>query len=55
MKCSENLNLLYFKFQIRLQSFTWKMENKNIFVEEKTLDDRTAPRPRKADLKNGSC
>jgi hypothetical protein len=40
MKCYENLNLLHFKFWIRLQSFTRKMENRNIFVEAKTLDDQ---------------
>jgi hypothetical protein len=27
-------------FRIRLQSFKWKIENKNIFAEAKTLDDR---------------
>jgi hypothetical protein len=40
MKYSKNLTSLQFKFWIRLQSFKRKIENKNIFVEAKTLNDR---------------
>jgi hypothetical protein len=36
MKYSENLTLLQFKFQIRLQSFKQKIKNKNI-LRKRTL------------------
>jgi hypothetical protein len=44
MKYSENLTLLQFKFQIRLQSFKQKIENKT-FVEAKhsSIENGTLP------------
>jgi hypothetical protein len=35
MKYSENLTLLQFEFWIWLQSFEWKIKNKNILQKQK--------------------
>jgi hypothetical protein len=53
MKCSENLTLLQFWFQIRLQSSS-ERENKIHFSEANTPWYRTTPCPRDASLKNDS-
>jgi hypothetical protein len=39
IKCSESSILLQFKFQIRLQSFKRKIEEKKHFAEAGTLDE----------------
>jgi hypothetical protein len=45
MKCSENLTLLQFEFQIWLPSFEWKIKNKNILRKRKhsTIESSTLP------------
>jgi hypothetical protein len=54
MKCSKNNTLLQFEFQIQLQSFGWKIENKKQFAKAITRQSKMAPCPRDADIKNDS-